>query len=87
MIRVDQVSKRFGTLSALDQVSLYIGRGERVALIGTNGSGKTTLLRAMCGLLRVEGRIELNGLDVARQPGRALRHVRPGCAILRSAGQ
>lgn len=75
MIAFQQVGKRFGQVTALDAVSLSIAPGARVALIGTNGSGKTTLLRALCGLLRVEGRVTLYGLDVAREPQRALRHL------------
>jgi ABC-2 type transport system ATP-binding protein len=73
MIEVQNVSKQFGRVRALDQVSLRIDAGERVALVGTNGSGKTTLLRAVCGLLRTQGRITLDGVDVAKDPARALR--------------
>lgn len=75
MIDVQAVSKRFGAVRALEGVSLQLRQGERVALVGTNGSGKTTLLRALCGLLRVEGRILVGGADVARAPEEALRHV------------
>jgi ABC-2 type transport system ATP-binding protein len=75
MIDVEAVSKRFGAVRALEGVSLQLRAGERVALVGTNGSGKTTLLRALCGLLRVEGRILIRGADVARAPEEALRHV------------
>lgn len=75
MIIVDKVSKRFEKLVALDNVSLTISPGERVALIGTNGSGKTTLLRAMCGLLRVDGRIDVYGVDIRKAPEVALRSV------------
>lgn len=75
MIDVQSVRKRFGPVVALDGVSLSVRPGERVALVGTNGSGKTTLLRALCGLLRVEGRVHLYGEDVARVPQRALARL------------
>jgi len=75
MISFHDVTKRFGKVTALDGVTLEIGAGERVALIGTNGSGKTTLLRALCGLLRVQGKVELYGLDVEKEPEAALKHL------------
>lgn len=73
MIVFERAEKRFGKVVALDGVSLRIARGERVALVGTNGSGKTSLLRALVGLLRVRGSIQIDGIDVARAPERALR--------------
>ncbi len=75
MISIQNVSKSFGAVRALEAVSLELPPGSRVALVGTNGSGKTTLLRAMCGLLRVEGRITLFGTDVAKEPEVALRSL------------
>lgn len=75
MITVAQVTKRFGRVVALDGVTLTIGSGEQVAFVGANGSGKTTLLRALLGLVRVEGRITIGGVDVAREPEVALRSV------------
>jgi ABC-2 type transport system ATP-binding protein len=75
MIAVEHVCKRFSRVQALTDVSLTIERGARVALVGSNGSGKTTLLRAMLGLLRVEGRVLIDGVDVATSPERALVNV------------
>jgi ABC-2 type transport system ATP-binding protein len=75
MIQIQRVSKSFGPVVALQDVSLEIARGDRVAFVGSNGSGKTTLLRALLGLLRVAGRIDIAGEDVAVRPELALRHV------------
>jgi ABC-2 type transport system ATP-binding protein len=60
-IELDRVTKRYGKIVALDQVTLDIPRGARVALLGANGSGKTTMTRAMMGLVRHDGEVRFGG--------------------------
>ncbi len=55
IIKTDKISKSYGSLRALDEVSLSIERGEAVALIGVNGSGKTTLINTILGFSSSDG--------------------------------
>jgi putrescine transport system ATP-binding protein len=68
-IRIDRVSKRFGTFTAVNDVSLDIRKGEMFALLGGSGCGKTTLLRMLAGFESPsEGRIFIDGQDMAKIP-------------------
>jgi branched-chain amino acid transport system ATP-binding protein len=68
LLRVAGVSKTFGGLKAVSQVSLDVPQGSLTALIGPNGAGKTTLFALMSGFIAAdEGRIELAGQDITGQ--------------------
>ncbi len=66
-IEIAQVSKRFGSLQALDSVTLEIHQGEFFALLGPNGAGKTTLISILAGLVKADtGVVKVMGFDVVR---------------------
>jgi iron(III) transport system ATP-binding protein len=68
-LRVERLSKRFGSFTALRDIDLEVRRGEFVCFLGPSGCGKTTLLRAIAGLdPQDEGRIEIAGRDVSHAP-------------------
>lgn len=78
-LRVDDVSKHFGGLKAMRNVSLFLAPGERISVIGTNGAGKSTLFNCIAGTFPVShGRIELFGEDITRES--AAKRARRGLA-------
>src|SRR4051812_22233921 len=69
LVRFETVSKSFGGVTAVDQLSLDIHQGEFFALLGPSGCGKSTLLRLLAGFeTPEEGRVLLDGVDVTRVP-------------------
>jgi putrescine transport system ATP-binding protein len=69
LLRIEDLSKRFGSSAAVDKLSLDIYQGEFFALLGPSGCGKTTLLRLIAGFERPDsGRIQLDGVDLAAVP-------------------
>jgi len=72
-LAVEDVSKSYGSVKALDRVSLHVARGEFVALLGPNGAGKSTLFQLLTGLFVPDaGRIEVAGFDMRHRARRAL---------------
>jgi spermidine/putrescine ABC transporter ATP-binding subunit len=69
IIRFESITKRFGNLPAVDNVTLDVREGEFFALLGPSGCGKTTLLRMLAGFeTPTEGRILIDGKDIANLP-------------------
>ena len=76
VIRVADLTRRFGARTALDSVSLSMPRGAVYGLIGANGAGKTTLIKHILGLLRAEsGSVRVFGLDPVNDPVGVLSRI------------
>jgi len=74
MIRVEHLTKRFGGLTAVDDISFEITAGEIFAFLGPNGAGKTTTIRMLTTILApTSGTLELDGLNLVERPGEARR--------------
>jgi len=71
LIEVEELVVRYGSMTALDGVSLSVSKGEMVALVGANGAGKSTLLKALSGVVRrAGGRVRIQGLMAHVPEGR-----------------
>jgi branched-chain amino acid transport system ATP-binding protein len=67
LLELEDVQARYGAIRALHGISVAVGEGEVVALLGANGAGKTTTLRAVSGTVRRSGRIEFAGRALERR--------------------
>ena len=76
IIEVEDLSKKFGQLTAVDKVSFTVTRGEIFGFLGPNGAGKTTTINMLCTLLTpTGGRATVNGYDVLRQRSEVRRSI------------
>ena len=76
MIEVEHLTKRYGRVTAVDDVSFRVERGEILGFLGPNGAGKTTTMRVITGYMpATEGRAVVAGFDVFAQPIQAKRRI------------
>ena len=80
VLKASAISVRFGGVHAVADVDLEVGDGQLVGLIGPNGAGKTTFIDAISGIVRSEGRVELDGEDLTNRPP----HVRARRGLART---
>jgi polar amino acid transport system ATP-binding protein len=82
LIRLEQVTKKFGTLTVLDDVSLSVNPGDIVAVIGRSGSGKSTMLRCINALEPIQGGKIMVGDTIVNDPATDLRKLRQQVGIV-----
>ena len=69
MIRLNQLTKRYGRFTAVDKIDLEVPSGELFGFLGPNGAGKTTTFRMIAGILRpTSGTVEVGGIDINHRP-------------------
>jgi ABC-2 type transport system ATP-binding protein len=69
MIRLTDLTKRYGGFTAVDAINLEVPKGELFGFLGPNGAGKTTTLRMIAGILRpTGGKVEIAGVDILKDP-------------------
>jgi phosphonate transport system ATP-binding protein len=82
-LTIEKLTRSFGALKAVDDVSLAVGQGQMVGIIGRSGAGKSTLLRLVNRLIEpTSGRIVASGQDVTALGGRQLLQWRADCAMI-----
>jgi len=75
-VEVSRLTKRFGSFTAVDDVTFAVEEGEVLGLLGSNGAGKSTTIRMLCGLLKpTSGAARVHGVDVARDPESVKRGI------------
>lgn len=92
MLKIENLTARYGSIEALHSISLEVGAGEMVALIGANGAGKTTLLNSISGAVNTSGSIQFDGKEILHVKAAKIaqmgllqvpegRHVFPGLTV------
>ena len=75
-LHVSTLRKSYSTVTAVDDISFTVGRGEIVGLLGPNGAGKTTTINMVLGVLEPSGgSVSIDGIDIAKERARALERT------------
>ncbi|HHW22216.1 MAG TPA: ABC transporter ATP-binding protein [Clostridiaceae bacterium] len=82
MLRVENITKSYGKLVAVDNVSFKINKGEICILVGPNGAGKSTLIKSILGLLKHKGKVRLGSYDMESIEARRITGYAPETPIL-----
>ena len=76
IIQTINLTKEYGNIKAVDNVSLSIRKGEIFGLLGPNGAGKTTLIHMLCTILRpTSGTASINGFDIIKEPDKVRKSI------------
>lgn len=76
VVRIRNLSKHFGSIRAVDNVTLDVSPGEMFGIVGPDGAGKTTTIRLLCGLLTpTSGSAEVLGFDLRKHPDAVKKHI------------
>ena len=76
MIKVENVTKKYGTFTAVDNISFKIEKGEIVGLLGANGAGKTTTMNMITGFIeQTDGKILIDDIDTLKRPKKTKRKI------------
>lgn len=76
VIHTEELTKRFGNFTAVDEITFHVERGEIFGFLGANGAGKTTAMRMLCGLSRpTSGKGTVAGFDITRQSEMVKKHI------------
>jgi len=75
-VEIEDLVKTFGSFTAVDHISLTVGKGEIFGFLGPNGAGKSTTIRMLCGILSpTSGRGSVAGFDIAAQPEKIKQNI------------
>ncbi|MFZ2411310.1 MAG: ATP-binding cassette domain-containing protein [Candidatus Methanoperedens sp.] len=76
VIKTEALTKKYGKLTAVDELNLEVEEGEIFGLLGPNGAGKTTLISMLCTILKpTSGRAWVNGFDIVKEPGKVRKSI------------